>query len=154
MNWTRTFKTLGTLGAIAASLSISATPAIANPERTFNPPNYQHEPLPETLDTANAWERVGRNAAATGDYHNAVVAFDKAIDLSRRRDPQLYELRGWAYYQQDETEAAIADLATAARLYFNRERYAAYRNAERMYDYVISRAEEDIVPSAPLAIER
>lgn len=146
-------KALGLAGAIAAVLAV-ADPAIAQSDRRFDPPNYRQTELPAALDTADAWETVGRNAAATGDYHNAAIAFDKAIDLARDRNPQLYELRGWAHYLNGEIDAAIADLDTASQLYLNRQRYQAYRNTQQMHDYVLREDADELLPSAPLAIER
>ncbi|PPT07200.1 hypothetical protein CKA32_006133 [Geitlerinema sp. FC II] len=148
---TRPFTWFPTLSLVA--ILAVAPNAIAVPDNDFNPPNYRQEALPRELDTARAWEIVGRNAAATGDYQNAIVAFDKAIDLSRRRQPQLYEQRGWAHYLHGEPRSAIADLETAAQLYTRRERLQRSANARQMQEFVRDRLVEGS-PSPDLAIRR
>ncbi|USR89575.1 hypothetical protein NEA10_11850 [Phormidium yuhuli AB48] len=130
---------IAVFGAIAASLTLGGRSALGSSEVEFTPPTYEQHPIPSDLNTAEDWEMVGRDAAAVGDYHNAVFAFDKAIDLALGNDPELFELRGWTQYLQQDYDAAIADLASAVELYRQWERHEDYRNAQQMRDYVVTR---------------
>lgn len=137
------------VGAIAASLSLGARSALGSSQTQFNPPSYEQNPIPSDLDTAEDWETVGRDAAAVGDYHNAVFAFNKAIDLALGNDPELFELRGWTQYLQQDYDAAIADLAAAVELYRQRERHEDYHNAQQMRDYVVTRQSQQQLSGNP-----
>ncbi|MCH8506905.1 MAG: hypothetical protein LAT50_21720 [Ectothiorhodospiraceae bacterium] len=142
------------VGAIAASLSLGGRSALGSSEAQFTPPNYEQHPIPSDLDTAENWETVGRDAAAVGDYHNAVFAFNKAIDLALGNDPELFELRGWTQYLQQDYDAAIADLAAAVELYRQRERHEDYRNAQQMRDYVVTRQSQQQLSGNPFHLQR
>lgn len=109
--------------------------------QSFTPPIYTYQPLPERPNTVEFWRQVGHNAVLTQDYANAVVAFDKALELSidpetRLPETELYVQRGWAHYlNQDEAEA-IADLQTAASLYLEDQVFDRYVNVRRMAGFV------------------
>ncbi|MGB3237718.1 MAG: tetratricopeptide repeat protein [Geitlerinemataceae cyanobacterium] len=102
----------------------------------FRPPTFERQPLPENLDTAKAWQTIGENAAVSGDYHNAIQAFNKAIDLSRGNNPELLEQRGWLHYTQDNYQQAIADLKAAALLYDDMENTTDRWDTCNMVSYV------------------
>lgn len=142
------------VGAIAASLSLAGRAAWGNSEGVFTPPDYEQQSIPDHLNTAEDWEVVGRDAAAVGDYHNAIFAFDKAIELARGNNPELLELRGWTQYLYQDYDAAIADLATAVELYRQRERHEEYRNAQQMRDYVVTRQSQQQLSGNPFHLQR
>ncbi len=141
------------VATIAASLSLGGRPAWGNSENVFNPPDYDQQSTPEHLDTAEDWEVVGRDAAAVGDYHNAIFAFDKAIELARGENPELLELRGWTQYLDQDYDAAIADLAAAVELYRQLERQDDYQNALQMRDYVVTRQSQEQLSAAPVDLQ-
>jgi|GEM_PF-2202093 tetratricopeptide (TPR) repeat protein len=142
------------VGAIAASLSLGGPAAWGNSDGVFTPPDYDRQSVPEHLNTAEDWEVVGREAAAVGDYHNAIFAFDKAIELARGENPELLELRGWTQYLDQDYDAAIADLATAVELYRQLERQEDYRNAQQMRDYIVTRQSQEQLSAAPVDLQR
>jgi len=102
----------------------------------FRPPTFEAKPLPNALDTANAWQTVGENAAISGDYHNAIQAFNKAIELSSGENPELFEQRGWLHYIQDDYQKALADLKAAALLYNEMDNTADRWDTCHMVSYV------------------
>ncbi|MBE9039408.1 hypothetical protein IQ235_01180 [Oscillatoriales cyanobacterium LEGE 11467] len=102
----------------------------------FTPPTYESQPIPDNLNTARSWQIVGENAVATGDFHNALQAFDKAIELSSGQEPEILEQRGWVYHIRDNHNRAIADLKAAARLYEERENRLARADTCQMISYV------------------
>jgi tetratricopeptide (TPR) repeat protein len=102
----------------------------------FLPPTFTPQPLPENLDTTKAWQIVAENAAVSGDFHNAIKAFDKAIDLSDGRNPELFEQRGWIHYIQDDYQQAIVDFKAAALLYEETENTAGLWDACQLVSYV------------------
>ena len=66
-------------------------------------------------DSADAVNNQGVVYNKNGDYHKAIVAFDKAIEL----DPGLapaYNNRGWAYIELGQYEQGIADCDKAIEL--------------------------------------
>ncbi|MFP4317959.1 MAG: hypothetical protein ACLFM4_01420 [Phormidium sp.] len=142
------------VGAIAASLSLGGQAALGNSEGVFTPPDYEQQSIPDHLNTAEDWEIVGRDAAAVGDYHNAIFAFDKAIELARGNNPELLELRGWTQYLYQDYDAAIADLAAAVELYRQLERQEDYRNAQQMRDYVVTRQSQAQLSASPRHLQR
>ena len=73
---------------------------------------YFAVPVTETAVTANNQGFIYNNK---GEYHKAIVAFNKAIEL----DPSLalaYSNRGWAYIELGQYEQAIADYDKAIEL--------------------------------------
>ena len=102
----------------------------------FTPPTFESQVIPDDLNTARSWQIVGENAAATGDFHNALQAFDKAIDLSGGQDPEILAQRGWVYYIRDNYSRAIADLKAAARLYEERDNRMARVDTCQIISYV------------------
>lgn len=124
------------------------SPAIASPDstygglhRSFERPTYVRRPLPYTLQTAQDWQTVGMNALIVKDYINSLEAFDKAVDLSARQNPEILEQRGWVHYLQENYEAAIADLNRAASLYQDQSQTVDYRNVRRMRLFIETQAE-------------
>ena len=113
----------------------------------FTPPSYVYAPLPEQPTTANFWQQVGHNAALAQDYTNAVVAFDKALELAVAGRTDLYVQRGWAHYLNQSEAEAIADLQRAASLYLDDQAFDRYLNTQRMVGFI---ANQDVasVPSA------
>ncbi|MDY6941264.1 MAG: tetratricopeptide repeat protein [Cyanobacteriota bacterium] len=121
------------------SLDSACGQIVRNPQgrfAAFTPPTYEPQAIPEELNTARAWQVVGEDAAATGDFHNALQAYNKAIDLSGGQNPELFEQRGWVYYIQDNYDRAITDLKAAARLYQDRENRIARTDACQMISFV------------------
>lgn len=116
--------------ACMANSNVEAMP------QEFRPPTFATKPLPEALNTANAWQTVGENAAISGDYHNAIQAFNKAIDLSNGENPELFEQRGWLHYIQDNYQQALADLKAAALLYDEMDNTAGRWDTCHMVSYV------------------
>lgn len=142
------------VATIATSLSLSGPAAWGNSDGVFTPPDYDRQSVPEHLNTAEDWEVVGREAAAVGDYHNAIFAFDKAIELARGETPELLELRGWTQYLDQDYDAAIADLSAAVELYGQLERQDDYRNALQMRDYVVTRQSQEQLSATPIHLQR
>ena len=69
-------------------------------------------PVTDTAVAANSRGFVYNNK---GEYHKAIIAFTKAIEL----DPSLalaYNNRGWAYIELGQYEQAIADYDKAIEL--------------------------------------
>ncbi|OAB59028.1 hypothetical protein AY600_16005 [Phormidium willei BDU 130791] len=142
------------VATIAASLSLGGQPAWGNADGVFSPPDYNRQSVPDHLNTAEDWEIVGREAAAVGDYHNAIFAFDKALELARGDNPELLELRGWTQYLDQDYDAAIADLSAAVELYSQLERQDDYRNALQMRDYVVTRQSQEQLSATPIHLQR
>jgi len=70
--------------------------------------------VPQT-DTAIAANNQGFNYNNQGEYNQAIVAFNKAIEL----DPNFalaYNNRGWAYIELEQYEQGIADCTKAIEL--------------------------------------
>jgi len=68
-----------------------------------------------TADTAVSANNDGLVFNNQGEYHEAIVAFTKAIEL----EPSLaiaYNYRGWAYTKLGQYEQATADYNRAAEL--------------------------------------
>ena len=66
-------------------------------------------------DSAEAYNNQGLIYNNEGEYHKAIVAFTKAIEL----DPSLaiaYSNRGWAYIGLGQYEQAITDYDWAVEL--------------------------------------
>ena len=66
-------------------------------------------------DTAVAANNQGLDYNYKGEYHKAIIAFDKAIEL----DPDLaiaYNNRGWSYLELGQYEQAITDCDEAIEL--------------------------------------
>lgn len=69
-------------------------------------------PVTDTAAGPNNWGVIHNNE---GEYHKAVAAFTKAIEL----DPSFalaYSNRGWAHIKLGEYEQAIADCSRAIEL--------------------------------------
>ena len=123
-------------------LGISATSARGDREQAeFQPfalPIYEYEELAEQPRQAEYWQQVGVNAVVVGDYPNALAAFDKAVDLTGTKEPELLEQRGWVHYRMDNKRLASADLRAAAALYLADRSYQDYVNARDMLRFVSS----------------
>ena len=126
---------LGFLGLGASAARGSEEQASAHP---FVPPTYEYEGLASQVKPADYWHQVGTNAVVAGDYPNAIVALDKAIDLTSAREPELLEQRGWVHYRIGNERLALADLRTAAALYLAEQSYKDYLNARNMVRFVDS----------------
>ncbi|MEM8807267.1 MAG: tetratricopeptide repeat protein [Cyanobacteria bacterium P01_G01_bin.38] len=141
------FKTLSAL-SIASLVALSPSVAIAraltcqfaetseNISPTFAPPTYRYQPLPQTLNTADAWQAVGMNAFLVRDYDNALFAFNKAVDLSGVQSPEILAQRGWLHYMMGNETFAIADLRTAAALYLDNQLYDRYVSTRNLVAFV------------------
>lgn len=124
------------IALISSGITGFASPAIANsqserdlafesacatmPEsmpQEFQPPTFDPQALPDNLSTPLAWQTVGENAAASGDFSQAIQAFNKAIDLTSGENATLFEKRGWLHYMEHNYQQAITDLKSAALLY-------------------------------------
>lgn len=104
--------------------------------QSFVPPRYAYQPLPERPTTVEFWQQVGHNAVLAQDYANAVVAFDKALELSVDTKTELYMQRGWAHYLNQNEAEAIVDLKKAASLYLENQAFDRYINARRMAGFI------------------
>lgn len=137
----RLLPTLCLVLAINAILPTIATATPGEQRRRFDRPTYVHQPLPNTLQTAQDWQIVGMNALVDQDYINSLQAFNKAVDLSTGQQPEILEQRGWVHYLQEQYGRAIADLNQAATLYQDQSQTADYRNVRRMRLFIETHAE-------------
>ncbi|MEM9809046.1 MAG: tetratricopeptide repeat protein [Cyanobacteria bacterium P01_D01_bin.56] len=119
-------------------LGLNAVAARGNEpqNRSFVPPAYPYESLVDQPRPASYWQQVGANAAVVGDYQNALVALNKAVDLTGASDPNILEQRGWIHYRLENEHLAAADLRTAAALYLADQSYESYLNARNMLNFV------------------
>lgn len=142
---------------IITSMFISATgtQALATPEQPmdgefslesyadevgldFTPPTFDYLPTSadKPLIEPTTWHAIGQNAVVVGDYENALVAFDKAVQLSPEADPEMLEQRGWLHYSLGYEEAALQDMSKAANLHLDEKNYSAHSNVLQMREFV------------------
>lgn len=143
----RLLPTLCLVISINAVLPAVATAAPSEQHRPFNQPTYVHQPLPNTLQTAQDWQTVGMNALIDQDYINSLQAFNKAVDLSAGQNPEILEQRGWVHYLQERYERAIADLNQAAILYQDQSQTTHSRNVRRMWLFIETQAAQKDISS-------
>ena len=93
------------------------------------PPAYKYRALDDSARDADYWQQVGINAFLLGDYHNALVAYNKAVDLSVDHVPEMLEQRSWIHYRIGNLRPAINDIQEAARLHWIGQNYDRYHNA-------------------------
>ena len=67
------------------------------------------------VETSIAASNEGLLYNNTGEYHKAIAAFTRAIELDPNFAP-AYSNRGWAYIELGQYEQAIADYNKAAEL--------------------------------------
>ncbi|MCM1981574.1 tetratricopeptide repeat protein [Lyngbya confervoides] len=138
---------LGLIGSLLiGTSSVAANPAIvasSPPPQVFTTPTYDREPLPKALNTAQAWQTVAHNAMRDKDYHNSLVAYNKAIDLAfPEQRALLLEERGWVYYLSGYFNQASQDLQRAASLYLDQEDRQSYRNVIQMRRFIDTQARQ------------
>lgn len=136
--------------AVFSPVSVSAQtapPLEDSPEiavGSFEPPAYERQPLPDALNTAQAWQTVGMNAVQVEDYANGLAAFDKAVDLSARANPEILEQRGWLHALAGYYDEAIADLEAAAAQYTTQNQHEQALNALQIRDFVVLRQDNQL----------
>jgi len=107
-------------------------------ELDFAPPTFTHSPISSSapLVESSTWQAIGQNAVVVGDYTNALVAFDKAVQLLPKADPEVFEQRGWLHYSLGYEEAALRDMSRAASLHLDDSDYSAHSNVLQMREFV------------------
>ena len=100
-------QTLGTFALVAVFNAIAPLPAFAQ-QVTPSETSVRVE--------ADDFLTLATTAMNDGDYHNAVYHANKALELDASL-ADAYLLRGRAFSQLGDREAAIADLEKAADLY-------------------------------------
>lgn len=143
----RLLPTLCLVISINTVLPAVATATPSEQHRQFDLPTYVHQPLPQTLQTAQDWQTVGINALIAQDYINSLQAFNKAVDLSAGQNPEILEQRGWVNYLQERYERAIADLNQAASLYQDQSQTTHSRNVRRMRLFIETQAAQQDISS-------
>ena len=104
----------------------------------FEPPSFDYSPVAKNapLVKSEVWQDVGQNAMVVGDYHNALAAFDKAVQLMPEAEPELLEQRGWLHYSVGDEADALSDLSRAAALHLEDGNYSAHSNVLYMREFV------------------
>ena len=117
--------------------------ATSTATQEFSTPTYEKQPLPQKLNTSEAWHAVANNAFIAQDYANSLTAYSKAIDLaSPGSRPQLLEERGWVHYRLGHFERATEDLQSAADLYWQQDQWGDYRNVRQMRQFIEAQAQQ------------
>jgi len=94
------------------------------------------------------WFDKGYSMMVSGQYRDAITAFDKAIELNPAYD-RAYSARGLSYAKTDEPERGINDCSKAIEL----KPYYAETYINRSYAYFKSRHYYEAIKDAERAIE-
>lgn len=125
------------------SESFPSTDASKDKTAKFAPPEFDYDPIPATapLVKASTWQDIGENAVLTGDYPNALAAFNKALQLASLNSPEMLEQRGWIHYSIGNEAAAFQDLSLAAQAHLKQGDLDAHANAVNMRTFVDNQAD-------------